>query len=83
MFGLEERPYPAQVLISFWCDSGNKNFDFLTFQNFCGYFSFIHFGYHQNFILVIIKICQFSYTPLLGLFLNICSMHIGPKEFSR
>ena len=27
MFGLKERPYPAHVLISFWCDSDNKNFD--------------------------------------------------------
>ena len=34
------------------------------------------------FILAIIKICEFSYTPLLGLFLKICSMHIGPKKFA-
>ena len=31
MFGLKERPYSA-VLISFWCDSDNKNFDFLRFR---------------------------------------------------
>ena len=28
MFGLKERPYPGRVLISFWCDSDNKNFAF-------------------------------------------------------
>ena len=27
MFGLKEKPYPAHVLISFWCDSDN---DFLS-----------------------------------------------------
>ena len=32
MFGLKERPYSAHVLISFWCDSDNKNFDFLRFR---------------------------------------------------
>ena len=31
MFGLKERPYPAHVLIIFWCDSDNKSFDFFTF----------------------------------------------------
>ena len=35
------------------------------------------------FILAIIKIWQYSYTPLLKLFLNICSMHIGPRVFAR
>ena len=51
MFGLKERPYTAHVLISFWCDSDNKNFDFFTFHNFSGYFSFVHFGYHQNLVI--------------------------------
>ena len=73
MFGLKERPYSAHVLISFWCNSDNKNFYFLTLQNFSGYFRFGHFGYHQNLVI----------TPLLGLFLNIRSMHIGPREFAR
>ena len=49
MFGLKERPYPAHVLIGVWSDSDNKNF-FLTLQNFCRYFSFVHFGYHQNLV---------------------------------
>ena len=31
MFGLKERPYPGRVMISFWCDSDNKNFHFLHF----------------------------------------------------
>ena len=75
MFGLMERPYSAHVLISFWCDSDNKNYDFFTFQNFSGFFSFVHFGYHPNLLI--------SYTPLLRVFLNIFSMHIGPKEFAR
>ena len=48
MFGLKERTYPAHVLISCWCDSDNKNFDFFMFQNLSVYFSFVHFGYHQN-----------------------------------
>ena len=73
MFGLKERPYSAHVLISFWCNSDNKNFDFFTLQNFSGYVRFGHFGYHQNLVI----------TPLLGLFLNIRSMHIGPREFAR
>ena len=51
MFGLTERPYPTHVLISFWCDSYNKNLEFFTFQNFSGYFSFGHFGYHQNLVI--------------------------------
>ena len=44
MFGLKEKPWPGHVLISFWCDSDNNNF-FFTFQNFCEYFSFVHFGH--------------------------------------
>ena len=66
------------VLISFLCDSDNKNYDFFTFQNFSRFFSFVHFGYHQNLLI--------SYThdtPLLRVFQNFCSMHIGPKEFAR
>ena len=39
MFGLKVRPYSAHVLISFWCDSDNKNFAFFRFQNFSGHFS--------------------------------------------
>ena len=56
MFGLKERPYSAHVLISFWCDSDNKNFDFFTFQNFSRYFSFVHFGYHYKYL-------QYAYWP--------------------
>ena len=74
LFGLKERPYSAHVLISFLCDSDNKNYDLFTFQNFSGFFSFFHFGYDQNLLI--------SYTLLLRVFLNICSMHIGPKEFA-
>ena len=48
MFGLKERPYPAHVLISFWCDSDNKNFDFLRFRIFA--------DISVLFILAIIKI---------------------------
>ena len=70
MFGLKERPYSAHMLIGFLCDSDNKNCDFFTLQNFDGFFSFVHFGYHENLLI--------SYTPLLKVFLNICSMHIGP-----
>ena len=54
MFGLKKRSYPAHVLISFWRDSDNKNFDIFTFQNLSmlsGYFSFVRFGYDQNLIL--------------------------------
>ena len=32
MFGLKERPYPANVLISFLCDSDNKTLIFLLFR---------------------------------------------------
>ena len=72
MFGLMERPYSGCELKSFWCDSDNKNYDFFTLQNFSGFFCFVYFDYHQNLLI--------SYTPLLRVFLNICSMHIGPKE---
>ena len=34
MFGLKERTYSADVLISLWCDSNNKNLDFLIFRIF-------------------------------------------------
>ena len=51
MFYLKEIPHPEHVLISFWCDSDNKNFDFFTFQNLSGYFIFVHFGYDQNLII--------------------------------
>ena len=48
MFGLTEIPYPAHVLICFWCDFDNKNFDFFTFQNLA--------DISVLFILAIIKI---------------------------
>ena len=51
MFGSKERPYSEHVLISFWCDSDNKNYDFFTFQIFIGYFSFVHSRYHQNLVI--------------------------------
>ena len=74
MFVLRGRPYSAHVLISFWCDSDNRNY---------GVFYVTESDISVLFILAIIKICEFSYTPLLELFLNICSVHIGPKEFAR
>ena len=49
MFGLKERPYSAHVLISFWCDSDYKNYDFLRFR--------ILADISVLFILAIIKIC--------------------------
>ena len=58
MFGLKEIFYPAHVLISFWCDSDNKNFNFFTFQNFSRYFSFVHIGYDQNLVIHV-----YLYTP--------------------
>ena len=75
MFGLMERPYPAHVLISFWCDSDNKNFDFFHVSEFYRMFQFCSFWLSSKF--------GNSYTPLIGLFLNICSMHIGPSGFAR
>ena len=51
MFDLKERPYSAHVVVSFWCDSDNKNYDFFTLQNFSGYFSFVYFGYYQNLLI--------------------------------
>ena len=49
MFGLTGRPYPAHVLIYFWCDSDNKNFYFLRFRILADFISVV-------FILAIIKI---------------------------
>ena len=74
MFGLMGRPYPGRVLKGFWCDSDNKNFNFLRFS--------ILADISVLLILAIIKIWYYSHTPLLGLLLNIPSMHIGPREFS-
>ena len=51
IFNLKERPYSTHVVISFWCDSDNKNYDFFKFQYFNGYFSFVHFGYYQNWLI--------------------------------
>ena len=34
MFVLKERPYPAHVLISFWFESNDKNFDFFYTSEF-------------------------------------------------
>ena len=48
MFCLKERPYSVYVLISFWCDSDNKNYDFLRFR--------ILADISDLFILTIIKI---------------------------
>ena len=31
---LRERPYSAHVVISFWCDSDNKNYDFFYVSEF-------------------------------------------------
>ena len=73
MFGLTERPCPAHVLICFWCDSDDKNFYFFTLQNFSGYISFVHFGYHQPYHFgyhqpytpdrIISKYLQYAYLP--------------------
>ena len=51
IFSLKKRPYSAYVVISFKCDSDNKNYDFFMFQSFSGYFSFVHFGYYQNLLI--------------------------------
>ena len=51
MFSLKVRPHTAHVVISFWCDSDDKNYDFSMFPNFSGYFSFVHFGYDQNLLI--------------------------------
>ena len=48
MFGFDKRPYPVYVLISFWCDSDNKNIDFGILADTC---------ISVLFILTIIKIC--------------------------
>ena len=77
MFGLKERHYPAHVLISLWCDSDNNFFFKLRIR--------ILADISVLLTLASIKINYYSYTPLLGLFLNICSrpMHIGPREFAQ
>ena len=51
MFGLKERPYPAHVLISFWCDSDNEKKNiFLRFKTLTPFFLTVLF------ILAIFKI---------------------------
>ena len=49
MFGLRERPYSAHVVISFWCDSDIRNYNFSRFR--------ILADISVLFILAIIKIC--------------------------
>ena len=82
MFSLKERPYSAHVVISFWCYSDKKNYDFFTFQNFSGYFSFVHFGYFQNLLIllytsarIISKYLQYAYLPgnFFLVFISFCS----------
>ena len=51
MFALKERPYSAHVLISFWCDSDNKNYDFLRFRILADFSVLFIFGYHQNLLI--------------------------------
>ena len=54
MFGLKEITYTARVLIDFLFESDNKNFHFLTFYNFTGYFSCSHFGHHKNLVIYLL-----------------------------
>ena len=71
MFSLKERPYSAHVVISFWCYFGNKNYDFFRFRILAdNYFSFVHFGYFQNLLIllyafaqIISKYLQYAYWP--------------------
>ena len=58
MFGLRERPHPGRVLISFWCHSDNKNFDFFAIQNFLRIFQFCSFWLSSKFVHLAIHPCS-------------------------
>ena len=53
-----------------------KTFIFLRFRILADISVLFILAHHQNLVL------KYSHTPLLGLFLNICSMHIGPRKFA-
>ena len=52
MFGLKERPYIVHVLISFWCDSDNKNFAFFYVSEFLRIFQFYSFWPLSKFVIL-------------------------------
>ena len=72
-----QRPYSAHVLISFWCDSDNINYNFFTYQTFNGYFSSVHFVYHQNLLILL-----YTHVRIISKYLQY-TYDIGPKEFAR
>ena len=79
MFGSKERPYPAHVLISFWCDSDNKNLirSPSTMSRGGGDLLFLLSPPAAG-ILFLLSL----ENPYSGLFPNSCSMHTGPGEFA-
>ena len=56
MFGLTERPYSAHMLISFWCDSDNKNFWLSCVSEFMGIFQFCSFWLLSKFAVCILAL---------------------------
>ena len=54
MFGSKERPYSGRVLISFWRDYDNKNFNFfleckrIGLHHFCSFWLFSKFDNLAN-----------------------------------
>ena len=66
MFGLKERPYSAHVLISFWCDSDNKNFDFFYVPVFYLIFQFCSFWLLSKFGSMVIQLKFYFLCMLSG-----------------
>ena len=78
MIGLAERPYPAHVLISFWCESDNKNLDFYYVSEFQRIFQFCSFWLSSIFGNIAIHPCS-NYFKIFA----VCILALGnfPGKF--
>ena len=75
MFGLKERSYPAHVLISFWCDSDNKNF----FKNI-----FLRFRILADISVLLILAIQSKFSNIvIQLKCYLLGMLTGPEKIVR
>ena len=70
MFVLKERPYSAHVLISFWCDSDDKNYDFFLLFRILADISVFSFWRSSKLVnlaihpaRIISKYLQYAYWP--------------------
>ena len=90
MFSLEESSYPGRMLISFWRDSVNGNFDFFYVSEFLRIFQFCSFWLSSNLLIwlytpacIFSKYLQYAQglpNPMPGR-TGLLSFQYGPPEF--